>query len=71
MRKAVLAHSGEAKQSRVAFQALSSAEQNYLIEFLKTLQVLPPGTKDRIVDENFHARTWSPNPQDRARQTHK
>jgi hypothetical protein len=38
-----------------------------VIEFLKTLQVLPPGTKDRIVDENYRARTWPPptNAQDR------
>ncbi len=27
---------------------------------VKTLQVLPPGTKDRIVDENFQAREWPP-----------
>ena len=51
----VLAHAGEAKNSRVAFQALSPYEQDSLIEFLKTLQVLPPGTKERIVDENFQA----------------
>jgi hypothetical protein len=55
-----LAHSGEALHSRQAFQALTAAEQDALIEFLKTLQVLPPGTKDRIVDENYHARTWPP-----------
>jgi hypothetical protein len=60
LRQSVLAHSGEAKESRRAFQALSSSEQNALIEFLKTLQVLPPGTKDRIVDEHYHARTWPP-----------
>jgi hypothetical protein len=58
MRASVLAHSGEAKESRVAFQSLSRYEQDSLIEFLKTLQVLPPGTKDRIVDENFHPRDW-------------
>jgi cytochrome c peroxidase len=60
LRQSLLAHSGEALHSRQAFQALSAAEQNALIEFLKTLQVLPPGTKDRIVDENYHARTWPP-----------
>jgi cytochrome c peroxidase len=60
LRQSVLAHSGEAKSSRQAFQALPSAEQDAVIEFLKTLQVLPPGTKDRIVDENYHARTWPP-----------
>jgi cytochrome c peroxidase len=60
LRQSVLAHSGEAKQSRLAFQALTKAEQDAVIEFLKTLQVLPPGTRDRIVDENFRARTWPP-----------
>jgi cytochrome c peroxidase len=60
LRQSVLAHSGEAKETRQAFQKLSSAEQDALIEFLKTLQVLPPGTRDRIVDENFRARTWPP-----------
>jgi hypothetical protein len=60
LRQSVLAHSGEAKQSRLAFQSLTKAEQDAVIEFLKTLQVLPPGTRDRIVDENFRARTWPP-----------
>jgi hypothetical protein len=62
MRASVLAHSGEAKVSREKFQAMTSYERDALIEFLKTLQVLPPGTKDRIVDENFHAREWPPVP---------
>jgi hypothetical protein len=60
LRRSVLAHSGEAKASRQAFEALSPHERDSVIEFLKTLQVLPPGTKDRIVDETFHARTWPP-----------
>jgi len=57
----LLAHSGEALDSRQAFQNLPKYDQDSLIEFLKTLQVLPPGTKDRIVDENFKAREWPPN----------
>ena len=60
LRQSVLAHSGEARESRLAFQALPVAEQDALIEFLKTLQVLPPGTRDRIVDENYRARPWPP-----------
>jgi len=60
LRQSVLAHSGEAKETRLAFQKLSPAGQDDVIEFLKTLQVLPPGTKDRIVDENYQARTWPP-----------
>lgn len=62
LRQSVLAHAGEALGSRQAFQALPAGEQDALIEFLKSLQVLPPGTKDRIVDENFRARPWPPQP---------
>ncbi len=60
LRRAVVAHAGEALASRRAYDALPTASQDALIEFLKTLQVLPPGTKARIVDENFHARAWPP-----------
>jgi cytochrome c peroxidase len=62
LRQSVLAHGGEASESRRAFQVLPAAERDALIEFLKTLQVLPPGTKDRIVDETYHARPWPPSP---------
>ncbi len=61
MRRSVLAHAGEALETRKAFQALPAIEQDSLIEFLKTLQVLPPGTKDLIVDEKFQAREWPPS----------
>ncbi len=60
LRQSVLAHSGEAKPSRLAFQALPRDEQNALIEFLKTLQVLPPGTTARVVDEKHQPREWPP-----------
>jgi hypothetical protein len=58
LREAVLAHSGEALRPRQQFQASSEYEQDALIEFLKSFQVLPPGTKDLVVDENFHAKVW-------------
>ena len=60
MRQAVLAHSGEGLESRKAFQASSEYDQNSLIEFLKTLQILPPGTKNLIVDEKFKPKSWPP-----------
>jgi len=60
LRQSVLAHSGEAIESRRAFDRLSPYERDSVIEFLKTLQVLPPGTKDRIVDERFQPREWPP-----------
>lgn len=60
LRQSIVAHSGEAKQSRLAFQALAPEGQDAVVEFLKTLQVLPPGTRDRVVDENFRPRPWPP-----------
>ena len=60
MRQAVLGHNGEALPERNAFQKLAPHEKDALIEFLKTLQVLPPGTKDLVVDENYQAREWPP-----------
>jgi hypothetical protein len=60
LRAAVLAHHGAALQERRAFQAASEYEQDSLIEFLKTLQVLPPGTRYLVVDENFEPREWPP-----------
>jgi hypothetical protein len=56
----VLAHAGEATPARLAFQALPAATQDAVIEFLKTLQVLPPGTQERIVDEHYQPRPWPP-----------
>ena len=60
LRQAVLAHNGEALNERLAFQKLPTYEQDSLIEFLKTLQVLPPGTKYLVVDENNQPRKWPP-----------
>jgi cytochrome c peroxidase len=59
LRQAVLAHAGEALASRRAFETLPENEQNGLVEFLKSLQVLPPGTKDLVVDENYRPTTWA------------
>lgn len=33
-------------------------EQNSLLEFLTSLQVLPPGTKSLVVDERLQPKTW-------------
>ncbi len=52
LREAVLAHCGEAYSSRKAFQELSPQDQDSIIEFLKTLQVLRPETEDLVTDEN-------------------
>ena len=60
LREAVLAHSGEARASRESFQALSVDEQDGVIEFLKSLQVLPPGSTAPVVDEHGNPRPWPP-----------
>jgi len=44
-------HGGEARQSRDAFFALSPDDRGAIIEFLKTLQVLPDGSR-RVVMES-------------------
>jgi CxxC motif-containing protein (DUF1111 family) len=43
IREAVLAHSGEALATRQAFQGLNAYDQGSVIEFLKSLQILPEG----------------------------
>src|SRR6516225_5932125 len=53
MREATLAHAGEALGSRMAFQNLIPYDQDSVIEFLKSLQILPAGTKCTVVDENM------------------
>lgn len=63
MRQAILAHAGEALATREAFSALSVYDQASIIEFLKTLQVLPAGTRSLVVDENGRPKRW---PQRRA-----
>jgi len=37
---------------RLAFETLSEYDQGSVIEFLETLQVLPPGTTFLVVDEH-------------------
>jgi cytochrome c peroxidase len=55
MREAItLGHNGEARASRLAFQALTPLQKDEIIEFLKSLQVLPPGTPCLVVDERMH-----------------
>ena len=58
MREAVLAHTGEALDSRLAFQTLSDYDRDSIIEFLKSLQILPASAAGLVVDENYHKRAW-------------
>lgn len=61
LRQAVLAHSGESLGSRKTFESLPDQDKNSLIEFLKSLQILPPGSKSLSVDENGNPKKWPPN----------
>jgi hypothetical protein len=45
----------------MAFEASSQYEQDSIIEFLKTLQILPPGTRYLIVDEHGRKKRWRPH----------
>lgn len=59
-REAVEAHNGEALVERQAFDALPTEQQNDLIEFLKSLQVLPAGSRSLVVDQNGRPVSWPP-----------
>jgi hypothetical protein len=62
MREAILAHSGEALASRQSFEALSPYDRDCVIDYLKTFQILPPGTRNLVVNEEGSGR---PTAQDR------
>jgi hypothetical protein len=59
-REAAEAHNGEALIERQAFDALPAEQQNDLIEFLKSLQVLPPGSRSLVVDQYGRPLPWPP-----------
>lgn len=59
LREAVEAHAGEASGVMANWQALSGAERDEVIEFLKSLQILPEGTSHLVVDERGKfVRNW-------------
>ncbi|MEO7732898.1 MAG: di-heme oxidoredictase family protein [Kofleriaceae bacterium] len=64
MREAIEAHAGEAQAQADSFRGLDTATQNALIEFLKSLQVLPAGATALVVDEWGHPRSWPPSHRD-------
>ena len=60
-REAVAAHNGEALTQRKAFDALPADLQDDVIEFLRSLQVLPPGAKSLVIDEHGNPKEWPPS----------
>ena len=62
--QAIIVHGGEARTARDAFVALPTEDKAAIITFLKTLQVLPPGT-ERIMtvgEEPNEPLTATPSP---------
>lgn len=51
IREAIGAHAGEALSSRQAFDALSEYDRDSIIEFLKTLKVLPQGASQLVLQK--------------------
>ena len=47
--EAILAHGGEARHSRDAFVMLDPDHKAAIVAFLKTLQVLPPGSPNVVI----------------------
>jgi hypothetical protein len=56
LREAIEAHRGEANAVRTNYDNLDANEQGAIIEFLKSLQVLPADTRCTIVDEQGNCR---------------
>jgi hypothetical protein len=53
IREAIENHNGEAAASRQAFDGLSDYDRDSIIEFLKTLQVLPQGARSLVVTKHY------------------
>jgi mono/diheme cytochrome c family protein len=58
MREAIEAHHGDAQYANDRWAALDDYGRDSIIEFLKTLQVLPEGTMSTVVDEHYRPRSW-------------
>ena len=59
-RESILAHRGEAQSSQSSFSGLNEYDQGSIIEFLKSLKVLPPGARSLAVDEHNRPIQWPP-----------
>lgn len=60
LREAILAHAGEAAAERAAFAALPAYDRDSIVEFLKSLQVLPRGTDALAIDDQGRTIQWPP-----------
>lgn len=48
--EAILMHGGEAEDERIAYEDLSKYEQDSIVEFIKTLQILPEDADTTVID---------------------
>jgi hypothetical protein len=55
--EAILNHGGEARDSRDTFASLPTDDQKTIVEFLKTLQVLPEGSPQVISHDPVKSQT--------------
>lgn len=62
LREAVEAHRGEALGSYNQWRALPEMERDSIIEFLKSLQILPAGVQHLVVDERGRPKEWPTKP---------
>lgn len=62
LREAIEAHAGEAAGVMEIWDSLDAEQQAKVIEFLKTLQVLPPKAKGTIVNAKGKTTAWAPFP---------
>jgi hypothetical protein len=60
IRESILAHAGESQSSQTNFTSLNEYDQGSIIEFLKTLKVLPAGSRWLIVNEQGRPIEWPP-----------
>jgi hypothetical protein len=63
LREAIVAHAGDALHQRQSFERLAPNDQAAVVDFLTSLQVLPPGIAALVVDEKLVPRPWTGNPQ--------
>jgi hypothetical protein len=56
LREAVLAHAGEATNSHANFNSLNNYEQDCVIEFLKSLQILPANASSLVITDDDRAK---------------
>ena len=57
IKEAILNHGGEGRAARLEFESISNDQQEKIIEFLRSLQVLPNGSENTIVKKNRKLRS--------------